>query len=284
MMVCRQPRQNKRYDLDMKLATWNINSLNVRLPQVLDWLADNPVDALCLQELKQTDDRFPIDQCGEAGYEANWAGQKTYNGVAIVSRLPGTDEQRNIPGFDDPQQRLIAATLPSPIGDIRVISAYCPNGQSLDSDKYTYKLAWYEALHSYLEQELQRYPRLAILGDFNVAPKDEDVHDPAAWEGSVLVSEPERAALQGLIDLGLTDSFRAFDQEEKSYTWWDYRRLAFRRNAGLRIDHILLSNALMPWCTACTIDKAPRRNTQPSDHTPVIATLDFSAHVPASAS
>ncbi len=261
----------------MKLATWNVNSLKVRLPQVLDWLAANPVQALCLQELKLTDENFPIDALREAGYEAHWAGQKTYNGVAIITPQRGHDEQRNIPGFDDPQQRVIAATLPSPVGDVRVISAYCPNGQSVDSDKYGYKLAWYAALHDWLQAELQRYPRLAILGDFNIAPTDEDVHDPKRWAGKVLVSAPERAALQRLLALGLTDSFRAFPQEEKSFSWWDYRLRAFARNAGLRIDHILLSDALMPWCTACRIDKGPRGNEQPSDHTPVIATLDFSA-------
>lgn len=259
----------------MKLATWNINSLNVRLPQVLAWLADNPVDALCLQELKLPDERFPIDAFRAAGYEAHWAGQKTYNGVAIITPTLGTDEQRNITGFEDHQQRIIATTLPSPVGDVRVISAYCPNGQSIDSDKYEYKLAWYHALKEWLAQEIKRYPRLAILGDYNVAPRDEDVHDPARWEGNVLVSEPERAALQSLIDLGLVDSFLEFEQEEKPFTWWDYRRMAFRRNAGLRIDHILLSTELMTWCTSCVIDKGPRGNEQPSDHTPVIATLDF---------
>lgn len=260
----------------MKLATWNINSLNVRLPQVLDWLAENPMDALCLQELKLTDERFPIDAFRDAGYEAHWAGQKTYNGVAIITPIAGTDEQRNIPGFDDPQQRVIAVTLPSPVGDIRVVCAYCPNGQSLDSDKYEYKLSWFAALRNWLEQERQRYPLMAVLGDYNVAPHDEDVHDPARWEGQVLVSEPERAAFRALLDLGMVDSFRQFEQEEKAFTWWDYRRMAFRRNAGLRIDHILLSTELMKWCTACVIDKAPRYNTQPSDHTPVVATLDFS--------
>jgi len=261
----------------MKLATWNINSLNVRLPQVLDWLETNPVYALCLQELKQTDDNFPIDAFREAGYDAHWAGQKTYNGVAIITPERGKDEQRNLPNFEDEQQRIIAATLPSAVGDIRVISAYCPNGQSVDSDKYTYKLAWYDALHDWLQVEMQRYPRLAILGDFNVAPADEDVHDPAAWEGKVLVSEPERKALQRLVDLGLSDSFRAFDQAEKSFSWWDYRRMAFRRNAGMRIDHILLSKELMALCTACEIDKNPRKNERPSDHTPVIATLSDKA-------
>ncbi len=261
----------------MKLATWNINSLKVRLPQVLDWLAANPVDALCLQELKLPDEKFPLEAFTEIGYQANWAGQKTYNGVAIISRGAGADVQRNLPAYDDHQQRIIATTLDSPIGYIRVISAYCPNGQSIGSDKYEYKLEWFKALRSWLRDELQRYPRLAILGDYNVAPKDEDVHDPLKWIGDVLVSEPEREAFGSLLELGLSDAFRQFEQEEKSFTWWDYRRFAFRRNAGLRIDHVLLSEALQPYCTACVIDKAPRANEQPSDHVPVTATLDFTA-------
>ncbi|MGB6106171.1 MAG: exodeoxyribonuclease III [Pusillimonas sp.] len=259
----------------MKLATWNINSLKVRLPQVLDWLETSPVDALCLQELKLANDKFPLEAFTEAGYQASWAGQKTYNGVAVITKAECGDIQRNLPDFDDHQQRIIAVTLPSPIGDVRVISAYCPNGQAVGSDKYEYKLKWFKALHGWLQQELQRYPRLAILGDYNVAPKDEDVHDPQKWVGDVLVSEPERAAFDALLALGLTDAFREFSQEEKSFTWWDYRRFAFRRNAGLRIDHVLLSDALLPYCAACVIDKAPRANEQPSDHTPVVATLDF---------
>lgn len=260
----------------MKFATWNVNSLKVRLPQVLAWLESNPVDALCLQELKLDNDKFPLGAFTEVGYEACWAGQKTYNGVAIISRQAGTDVQRNLPLFDDHQQRVIAATLPSPVGDIRVISAYCPNGQAVGSDKYDYKLKWFDALRIWLAQELKNYPRLVILGDYNVAPKDEDVHDPAKWEGDVLVSDAERVALNALMDLGLTDAFRLFEQEEKSFSWWDYRMLAFRRNAGLRIDHVLLSNELTSYCTACIIDKEPRRNEQPSDHAPVVATLDFS--------
>ncbi len=260
----------------MKLATWNVNSLKVRLPQVLDWLAANPVEALCLQELKLSNENFPLDAFTEIGYQANWAGQKTYNGVAVISRTACTDVQRNLPAYEDHQQRIIATTLDSAIGDIRVISAYCPNGQSVGSDKYEYKLAWFKALHVWLQDELKRYPRLAILGDYNVAPKDEDVHDPSKWVGDVLVSEPERAAFNAVLDLGFTDAFREFEQDEKSFTWWDYRRFAFRRNAGLRIDHVLLSKELKPYCTACVIDKAPRSNEQPSDHTPVIATLEFS--------
>ena len=257
----------------MKLATWNVNSLKIRLQQVLDWLAANPVDALCLQELKLPDERFPHEAIQEAGYHAAVAGQSTYNGVAVLSRTPPRDVLRNIPGYEDPQQRLVSVTLDSPLGDVRVISAYCPNGQSVESDKYGYKLSWFDALRAYLASELQRHPRLAILGDYNVAPKDEDVHDPVKWEGQVLVSAPERQALQALLDLGLHDAFRLFDQPEKAYSWWDYRQMAFRRNAGLRIDHVLLSEALRAHCVECTIDKTPRRNEQPSDHTPVVATL-----------
>jgi exodeoxyribonuclease-3 len=263
----------------VKLATWNINSLKVRLPQVLDWLAQNPVDALCLQELKLADEHFPLEAFAEQGYQAHWSGQKTYTGVAIISRNGCSVPQRNLPDFDDHQQRIIATTFDSPIGDIRVISAYCPNGQSVGSDKYEYKLRWFDALRSWLALELERYPRLAILGDYNVAPRDEDVHDPMKWIGDVLVSEPERAAFESLLDLGLTDAFREFPQPEKTFTWWDYRRFAFRRNAGLRIDHVLLSDALRPYCIACNVDKAPRANEQPSDHAPVVVTLDL--NVPA---
>lgn len=257
----------------MKLATWNVNSLKVRLPQVLDWLRANPVDALCLQELKLADEHFPLQAFADMGYHAHWAGQKTYNGVAVISRQPGADPQRNLPGFADPQQRIIATTLPSPAGPVRVISAYCPNGQAVGSDKYAYKLEWFAALRTWLADELLRYPRLAILGDYNVAPADEDVHNPAKWEGQVLVSEPEREAFEALIALGLSDAFRRFEQPPKSYTWWDYRQFSFRRNAGLRIDHVLLSQALCPHCAACDIDKQVRANEQPSDHAPVIATL-----------
>lgn len=261
----------------MKLATWNVNSLNVRLPHVLDWLEANPVDALCLQELKQTDDKFPLDAFIERGYQACWAGQKTYNGVAIISRQAGTDIQRNIPGYEDPQQRIIATTLPGTgtMDELRVISAYCPNGQAVGSDKYAYKLDWYAALRDWLADELRRYPHLVILGDYNVAPADEDVHDPQAWEGDILVSEPERAAFQSLLNLGLTDTFRLFDQAPQSFSWWDYRRFAFRRNAGVRIDHVLSSPSLTPHCTACVIDKTPRAWEKPSDHTPVIASFEL---------
>jgi len=255
----------------MKFAAWNVNSLKVRLPQVLDWLTANPVDVLCLQELKLADEYFPLAAFSHLGYHAVWAGQKTYNGVAIISRTPGQDVVRGIAGFDDPQRRIIAATLPSTAGDVRVVCAYCPNGQAPDSDKYAYKLAWFRALRDWLHGELARYPRLAVLGDYNVAPLDTDVHDK--WTGQILVSEPERQAFQALIGLGLHDAFRLFEQPGQSFSWWDYRQFSFRRNLGLRIDHILLSAPLASACQHCIIDKTPRGNPQPSDHAPVIATL-----------
>ncbi|HYD80051.1 MAG TPA: exodeoxyribonuclease III [Paucimonas sp.] len=254
----------------MKLATWNVNSLKVRLPHVLQWLADNPVDVLCLQETKLTDDKFPVGEIEAAGYQVAFTGQKTYNGVAILSKHPMADIVKNIPSFEDEQQRVIAAT----VGDVRVVCAYIPNGQSLESEKYLYKLKWLEGLRDWLSREYAAHPKLALLGDYNIAPEDRDVHDPAAWQGQVLVSEPERAAFRRLLDLGFKDAFRLFEQPEKLFSWWDYRQLAFRRNAGLRIDHILLSAPLAEKCSACVIDKAPRKLEQPSDHTPVVATID----------
>ena len=253
----------------MKLATWNVNSLKVRLPHVLQWLADTEVDELCLQETKLTDDKFPVAEIEAAGYQVAYSGQKTYNGVAILSRHAMTDVVKNNPLYPDPQQRIVAATIEG----MRVVCAYVPNGQSVGSDKYAYKLDWLAALRDWLAAELQTTPSLALLGDYNVAPADRDVHDPAAWVGSVLVSEPERAAFQALCALGLVDAFRLFDQADKLFSWWDYRQMAFRRNMGMRIDHILLSPPLAARCTACSIDKAPRKWEQPSDHTPVIATL-----------
>ncbi len=253
----------------MKLATWNVNSLKVRLPQVLDWLAANPVDVLCLQETKQQDADFPADDLMAAGYHSVYSGQKTYNGVAILSREPGHDVQIGIPDFADEQKRVIAASF----GDVRVVCVYIPNGQSIDSDKYQYKLGWLAALHDWLRQELVRYPKLVLLGDYNIAPEDRDVHDPAAWVGNVLVSEPERDAFRGLVSLGLTDSYRLFEQADKTFSWWDYRMMAFRRNMGMRIDHILVSEPLVPLCKSCVIDKAPRKLERPSDHTPVVVEL-----------
>ncbi|HUW25092.1 MAG TPA: exodeoxyribonuclease III [Gallionella sp.] len=253
----------------MKLATWNVNSLKVRLAQVLDWLAANPVEVLCLQETKQQDNDFPQAALQAAGYHSVFSGQKTYNGVAILSRTPASNVQKGIPDFADEQKRVIAAS----IGDIRVVCVYVPNGQSVDSDKYQYKLSWLAALHDWLKQELIRYPKLVLLGDYNIAPEDRDVHDPIAWQGNVLVSEPERQQFRNLLQLGLHDCFRLFEQAEKSYSWWDYRRMAFRRNTGLRIDHILISEPLVALCKNCVIDKAPRKLERPSDHTPVVAEL-----------
>jgi exodeoxyribonuclease-3 len=252
-----------------KIATWNVNSLKVRLPQVLDWLGRQRPDVLCLQETKLEDHIFPAGEIEAAGYRAVWHGQKTYNGVAILVRGDFTDVTRAIPGFDDPQARAIAATC----DDMRIVCGYFPNGQAVGSDKFEYKLRWLAALGAWLTAEIVRYPRLALLGDFNIAPEDRDVYDPVAWRDQILCSPAERAAFRQLLGLGLQDAFRLFDQPEKTYSWWDYRMMAHRRNMGLRIDHILLSAALAPDCRACTIDREPRRLERPSDHAPVLAEL-----------
>ncbi|HOX89364.1 MAG TPA: exodeoxyribonuclease III [Burkholderiaceae bacterium] len=259
------------------LATWNVNSLKVRLAHLLDWLAAQRTDVVCLQETKLTDEAFPLEAIAAAGYAAHYAGQKTYNGVAILSRrdtVSGVEAvQVNLPNFADEQRRLIAATLSTPLGALRVVNGYFPNGQAVGSDKYAYKLAWLAALTEWLKGEVAAHAQLALLGDYNIAPEPRDVHDPAAWEGQVLCSEPERAAFRALVALGLRDSFRLFAQPERSYTWWDYRNLAFRRKMGLRIDHILVSEALAARVQSVAIDVEPRRREQPSDHAPVIATL-----------
>jgi exodeoxyribonuclease III len=255
----------------MKLATWNVNSLKVRLPQVLDWLAANVPDVLCLQETKLDDDKFPAVEITAAGYHPVYAGQKTYNGVAILCRaLPG-NVSVGITGYDDPQKRVLAVT----VDGVRVICVYVPNGESVDSEKYRYKLDWLAGLTALVKIELAEYPRLALLGDFNIAPAERDVHDPKAWEGRVLFSAPERAALVGLFECGLKDSFRLFDQTDKSFTWWDYRLNAFKRNLGLRIDHILLSPELAIRCQSCAIDRDMRARERPSDHAPVVAELEI---------
>jgi exodeoxyribonuclease III len=253
----------------MRIATWNVNSLKVRLPHVLDWLAAQQPDVLCLQETKLEDKAFPFAEIEAAGYRAVHHGQKTYNGVAILARADMQEVLRGIPDLDDPQARVIAAT----IGDVRVVCAYVPNGQAVGSDKYEYKLKWLGALKRWLAEELARHPRLALLGDYNIAPEDRDVHDPKAWQGQVLCSEPERDAFRALTALGLADAFRLFEQPEKIFTWWDYRMLALQKNMGLRIDHILLSPALAAGCASCGVDKAPRKLERPSDHAPVIAEL-----------
>jgi exodeoxyribonuclease III len=257
----------------MKLATWNVNSLAVRLPQLLDWLAANPVDVLVLQETKLVDEKFPLAEIESAGYRVQRFGQKTYNGVALLSRSDAGDVQKNIPGFDDEQARVIAGTVTGAPGAVRVVGAYVPNGQAPDSDKFAYKMRWLSALRGWLQAELQRHPALVLMGDFNIAPEDRDVHDPAAWAGQVLCTPQERAHFQGLLALGLVDSFRLFEQAPKPWTWWDYRNLAFRKNQGLRIDHILVSTALAGRVAACDIDRAPRKNERPSDHAPVVVTL-----------
>ena len=257
----------------MKLATWNVNSIKVRLPQLLEWLAQARPDVVCLQELKTEDAGFPREALAAAGYASAVSGQKTYNGVAILSRSTPGDPVTGIPGFADEQKRVLAAT----VAGTRVICVYCPNGQAVGSDKYEYKLRWFAALRDYLAGELAAHPRLAVAGDFNVAPEDRDVHDPKAWEGQVHVSGPERDAWRALLATGLKDSFRLFEQPEKVFSWWDYRRMAFRRNAGLRIDHVLLSEPLAAICTASMVDKAPRKLERPSDHAPVIAELRWPA-------
>ncbi len=250
----------------MKLATWNVNSLNVRLPHVLDWLAENPIDVLCLQETKQEDAKFPYADLKSAGYHAIHSGQKTYNGVAILSTHEMTDVVHGIAGFEDEQKRVISAT----INGVRVICVYVVNGQAVDSEKYDYKMRWLTALNNWLTDELLKYPKLVILGDYNIAPDDRDCHDPVAWEGNILVSPRERDAFEELLALGLHDSFRLFEAGEGHFSWWDYRMMGFRRNHGMRIDHILVSDALKEKCVSCIIDKAPRKLERPSDHTPVV--------------
>ena len=253
----------------MKLATWNVNSLKVRLPQVLDFLAVHKPDVLCLQETKLEDDKFPVLDVLSAGYQVVFSGQKTYNGVAILSLQAPQEVTMGIADFDDPQKRVIAVL----INGVRVVCVYIPNGESVTSEKYGYKLDWLRRLNSCLKMELEKYPRLAILGDYNIAPEDRDVHDPKFWEGKVLFSEREKAAFNELVALGLCDSFRLFEQAEKSYTWWDYRTNGFKRGLGLRIDHILLSAELAKNCKSCSIDRGRRTHDRPSDHAPVIVEI-----------
>lgn len=249
----------------MRITTWNVNSLAVRLPQVLDWLAANPVDVLCLQETKLADDKFTHAEFQAAGYEAHWFGQKTYNGVALLSKSPVADVARNIFGFEDEQTRVIAGT----VDGVRVIGAYFPNGQSPGSEKFAYKMKWLDALRAWVRAELAAHPKLVLCGDFNIAPEDRDVCDPVAWAGQIHCTPEEREHFRQLLALGMHDAFRLFEQPEKTYSWWDYRMLAFRRNQGLRIDHVLVSEALKPAVKACTIDRLPRKNERPSDHVPV---------------
>lgn len=253
----------------MKIASWNVNSLKVRLPHLLDWLAEAQPDVVCLQELKLEDPNFPRAEIEAAGYHAAFAGQKTYNGVALLAKAPISEVTVGNPLFVDEQKRLISGT----VDGIRVVCAYMPNGQEVGCDKYDYKLRWLAALADWLSSELQAYPRLALCGDYNIAPDERDVHDPQRWQDCILVSEPERAAFRRFIELGLVDSFRLFAQPEKTFSWWDYRMLGFQKNQGLRIDHILLSAPLAAQCSAAGIDRAPRKRERPSDHAPVWASL-----------
>jgi len=251
----------------MKVATWNVNSLKVRLPQVLDWLDASGADVLCLQETKTRDENFPLDEITAAGYHATYSGQKTYNGVAILSKQPATDIITDVPDLDDPQRRILGAT----IAGVRVLNLYVVNGQEVGSEKYDHKLFWLDKVTRHIATELSAHQRFVVVGDFNIAPEDRDVYDPQAWHERILCSTPEREALQRIMALGLTDSFRQFEQAGDSYSWWDYRAAGFRRNHGLRIDLILASQSLSQHCNACAIDKEPRSLERPSDHTPVIA-------------
>ncbi|MGQ0751920.1 MAG: exodeoxyribonuclease III [Betaproteobacteria bacterium] len=255
----------------MRLATWNVNSLKVRLPHVLTWLARHEPDVMCLQETKLEDGNFPLEDISRAGYQALYSGQKTYNGVAILSRHAWSEVVAAVPGFEDAQKRVLAAT----VRGIRVVCVYVPNGENVESEKYPYKLKWLDALTDWLKDEIGRFPQFAMLGDFNIAPEERDVHDPAVWQGQVHFSDPEREAFRRLLALGLNDAFRLFGQPEKSFTWWDYRLNAFRRKMGLRIDHVLLTGPLAQRCTSCWIDAEPRAADRPSDHVPVVAELSL---------
>ena len=250
----------------MKLATWNVNSLSVRLPQVLEWLKTNPVDVLVMQEIKMTDDKFPADIFRSAGYCAECFGQKTYNGVALLSRTQASDVVKNIPGFDDDMARVITAT----VNDVRVVGAYFPNGQAPGTEKFEYKMEWLKGLRDWLKTEMQAHPKLLLMGDYNITFDDADVWDPQGMRDQIHCTDEERYHLNALIAMGLTDSHRLFAQAPKSYSWWDYRDFGFRRNRGLRIDHILVSPALKPLVKSCVIDTTPRKNERPSDHAPVV--------------
>jgi exodeoxyribonuclease-3 len=258
----------------MKIATWNVNSLAVRLPQVLDWLAANPVDVLCLQELKLSDDKFPLQALADAGYQSAVFGQKTYNGVAILSRTPARNIVKNIAGFTDEQSRVIAATLDTPAGEVRVVNGYFVNGQAPGTEKFEYKMRWLDGMRAWLREELAEHPRLVLVGDFNITADDRDTYDAQGLHETIHHTTDERQHLQALLGLGLHDAFRLFEQPEKTYSWWDYREFAFRRNRGLRIDYILVSHALKPAVKSCLIDRLPRKNERPSDHAPVVAELD----------
>lgn len=251
----------------MKITSWNVNSLKVRLDQVLDWMSTNQPDVIGLQETKLKDGNFPVEAIEAAGYHAAFSGQATYNGVALLSREPGRDIVREVPGFEDPHKRVIAGTF----NGVRVINLYVVNGKAVGDEKYEWKLQWFEAVTRWIAEEAETHEKLVVIGDFNIAPEDRDVHDPEAWHEKILCSTPERTALQNMMSLGLADTYRLFDQPERVYSWYDYRQMAFRRKMGLRIDLLLASKALAEKCTASDIDLEPRRNERPSDHAPVSA-------------
>jgi exodeoxyribonuclease-3 len=255
----------------LKIATWNVNSIRVRLEHLLNWLQEFEPDVIALQETKVIDEQFPVEAIEAAGYHAVFSGQKSYNGVALLSRLPAQEVITDIPNLEDSQRRIIAATF----GKLRILNLYVPNGANLESEKYQYKLKWLSQIHDYVSESIKKYPQLIVLGDFNIAPEDADVYDPKAWQGKILVSPEERAALEALQNLGLNDTFRLFEQETDSFSWWDYRMGAFFRNRGVRIDLILASNTLSQKCKSCIIDTTPRGLERPSDHAPVIAYFDI---------
>jgi exodeoxyribonuclease-3 len=254
----------------MKIASWNVNSLNVRLPHLTQWLGSAAPDVVALQETKMEDSKFPADAIAALGYRSVFSGQKTYNGVAILGRDKPRDVLTDIPGLDDPQRRILAAT----VGGLRIVNLYVVNGQAVGSEKYAYKLDWLAKVRAFLAEEMQRFPQMVVLGDFNIAPDDRDVHDPVAWHEQILCSTPEREALKSILDLGLHDSFRVFENDDGHYSWWDYRQAGFRRNLGLRIDLILASDALRSRLRGAAIDRVPRTWERPSDHTPVLLELD----------
>ena len=255
----------------MKIASWNVNSLKVRLPQVIDWIAAHEPDVLAVQETKLTDENFPTADVAAAGYEAVFSGQKTYNGVALLSRSSVEQVDSQFPNLEKQERRTIAAT----VGGVRIVNLYVVNGQEVGSDKYLYKLEWLDAVAVYLRDQIEEWGDVIVVGDFNIAPEDSDVHDPEAWREKILCSTPEREALKKILQLGFYDVFRKFDQEEKSFSWWDYRAAAFRRNMGLRIDLVLATDRLRDACVRCYIDKSPRKNERPSDHAPVVAEFDL---------
>ena len=254
----------------MKIATWNVNSMKVRLPHVVEWLQNHEPDVLVLQEIKQLTENFPTEALQEIGYHSIASGQKTYNGVAVISKRPATDPVTDFPDLDDPQRRILAST----VDDVRIIDLYIPNGSEVGSEKYEYKLNWLKSLRNFLEAEMQRHENVIVLGDFNIAPADADVYDPEKWGDAILCSPPEREALGELFELGLTDVFRKFEHPEGTFSWWDYRAAGFRRNAGLRIDLILTSDNMTERCKTSYVDKEPRAWERPSDHAPVVAEFD----------